>query len=255
MGLTEAARAQRLNELRPWIERAQHMQGWTFEIEPAPLGPPPAWDYVGRARQLAVSARSILDLGTGGGEVLVEALAGFKGLAVASEAWPPNVGVAARKLAQVGAHVVHTSSLLLPFVRDSFHLVLDRHEELDPAEVARVLAPGGRVLTQQIHPDFQAELREFFPRMTRFEPHDVLYRTGFEAAGLQIVAAQQHERPVAYRGLGELVYELMAAPWTIPDFNLEADLDALLEVEARLGRAEGIVLVDRRYLIEAHKPK
>jgi hypothetical protein len=91
--------------------------------------------------------------------------------------------------------------------------------------------------------------------MADFGPHDVLYPAGFAAAGLQIVDVRRHERPVAYRHLGELVYELVAAPWTIPDFDVEADLDALLDVEAKLGRAEGIVLRDQRYLVEACKPR
>lgn len=249
--MNEAERERRLRELRPFVERARQMEGWTFEIGPAPLGPPPPWDYAARARALVAEARAVLDLGTGGGEVFADLLRGHAGLAVATEAWHVNAPVAQRRLGRLGAHVVQASSLALPFANGRFELVLDRHEELNPAEVARVLAPGGRVLTQQIHPDYHAELRELFPRMTDFGRHDVMYRRGFEAAGLQIVDVRQHERPVAYRHLGELVYELVAAPWTIPDFDVEADLDALLEAERRLGRAEGIVLSDRRYIIEA----
>lgn len=255
MTVKEAERDRRLRELRPYVEQARRMEGWTFELEPVPLGPPPPWDYVARARGLAASARTVLDMGTGGGEVFADILEGFTGLAVATEPWTPNVAVAARRLAPFGAQVVHVSSLALPFVESCFDLVVNRHEELDPADVARVLAPGGRVLTQQIHPDYHAELREFFPRMADFAPHDMLYPAGFAAAGLQIVDVRRHDRPVAYRRLGELVYELVAAPWTIPDFDVEADLDALLDVEAKLGRAEGIVLRDQRYIIEACKPR
>ncbi len=59
---------------------------------------------------------------------------------------------------------------------------------------------------------------------------------------------------MAYPSLGHLVYELVAAPWSLPDFDLEADLDALLAAEARLGSPQGIVLLDRRYVLEAYKP-
>ncbi len=195
----------------------------------------------------------MLDLGTGGGEVLADILRSFAGLALASEEWPPNVAVAARRLRGV-AHVLHASSLAVPLAAGCIDLVLDRHEALAPAEVARVLRPGGRVLTQQVHPDYHDELRPFFPRMTRFEAHDVTYRAGFERAGLVIAGARRHDQAMAYPSLGHLVYELVAAPWSLPDFDLEADLDALLAAEARLGSPQGIVLLDRRYLLEAYKP-
>jgi SAM-dependent methyltransferase len=244
----------RLTELRPYIERARQMEGWNFAYTPRPVGPPPPWDYVARARELVQHAALVLDLGTGGGEVLAEILAGAECRAVAAEAWPPNVPVAARQLGSLSVSVVHSSSLSLPFAGPSFDLVLDRHEELSPAEVARVLRPGGRVLTQQIHPDWHGELREFFPRMTVFEQHQHSYPEGFAAAGLDVVDFREHSQAVAYRSLGEIAYMLEAAPWTVPEFDLEADLAALLALERVLRRPEGILLTDRRYILEARKP-
>jgi SAM-dependent methyltransferase len=245
----------RLRELRPYAESGAHMEGWSFDYRPVPLGAPPPWDYVARARELAAGAQVMLDMGTGGGEVFSEILPHFQGLSLATEAWGPNVAVAARNLRPYGAHVVHGFNLNLPFAAGSVDLILNRHEELDPADVARVLAPGGRVLTQQVHPDYHAELREFFPRQTVYEHHDPTYPAGFEAAGLKIVTAQQHEQRVAYRELGHLVYEIAATPWALWAFDVEADLDALLAVEARYGGADGVVLLDRRYVLEAYKPR
>jgi hypothetical protein len=243
-----------LSALRPYVEEARRLEGWTFAHVPRPLGAPPPWDYERRARVLVGRARSVLDMGTGGGEVLARILAGYAGLAVATEEWPPNVRVAAQGLARTGAAVVHAQSLRLPVGPASFEVVLNRHEELDPAQVAAMLRPGGTVLTQQIHPDWYAELREFFPRMTRYEPHHETYPRGFEAAGLVVVNQQAHAQLMAYDNLGEIVYTLVAAPWTIPDFELEADLDALLALEQALRRPEGLVLTDRRYIVEARKP-
>ncbi len=65
---------------------------------------------------------------------------------------------------------------------------------------------------------------------------------------------RQHRRQVAYRQLGHLVYFLAAAPWYVPNFNLDTDLDVLLEVERRLGGPDGIVLGDKRYILEARQP-
>src|SRR6266851_5606094 len=168
-------RETRLQELRPFVSQARQMQGWSFAYEPAALGPPMPWDYEARARALAREAASVLDMGTGGGEVFERILNGFRGRAVATEEWTPNVSVAASRLRPLGADVTHADSRKLPFAVECFELVLDRHEALAPAEVARILRTGGRLLTQQVHPDYHHELRQFFPRMTIFEPHDLTY--------------------------------------------------------------------------------
>lgn len=247
------SRADWLRALRPYQIAAQHMQGWAFEYEPAPLGPPPPWDYAARAEQLLAGAAAVLDMGTGGAEFFAARLTGYTGLAVATEAWPPNVAVAARRLRPLGGHVLAADSLRLPFAGARFDLVLNRHEELSPAEVARVLRPGGTVLSQQVHADEHAELRLYFPRMTVYEPHHETYPAGFEAAGLTVVALQHHTQPVAYRHIGELAYLLLVAPWMVPDFDLEADLDALIAVDRDLRGPHGIALSYRRYLVEARK--
>ena len=71
---------------------------------------------------------------------------------------------------------------------------------------------------------------------------------------MDVVDMRQHTRRVAYRELGHLVYFLVVAPWTIPDFDLEADLEALLAAEQHLSGPDGIVLTDPRYLLEVRKP-
>jgi Methyltransferase domain len=95
------------------------------------------------------SASSVLDMGTGGGERFGELLTGFGGRAVATEEWHVNAPIAAAYLRPLGCHLVRGQSVVLPFRDGSFDLVLNRHEDLDPDQVARVLKRGGIVLTQQ----------------------------------------------------------------------------------------------------------
>ena len=58
------------SELAPYLERAAAVSGSSFEFEPETLEPAPPWDYEVLARTLVLGTGSILDLGTGGGEVL-----------------------------------------------------------------------------------------------------------------------------------------------------------------------------------------
>src|SRR5260370_37893245 len=64
-------------------------------------------DYERRAREAVSRATAVLDLGTGGGELLSR-LAPFPPIAIATESYPPNVAVASRRLAPLGGKVVWT---------------------------------------------------------------------------------------------------------------------------------------------------
>jgi len=194
-------------------------------------------------------------VGTGGGELLAELCDAYRGRAVASEPWAVNAPIAKRALSDLRIEVVRAHSLRLPFQDDAFDLVLDRHEEMNPDEVHRVLAPGGTVYTQQIGRNEWNELRPFFPRMQDFGPLLDRYVRGFRRAGMIVARAETRDIRVAYRGLGELVYLLGISSWTIPDFDpLGRDLAPLRRVAERLTTPDGVALTESRFIIEARKP-
>ena len=247
-------REARLAELRTYAERARRMTGWSFDVNTVSLGPPTPWSYDDRAAELLRGTGVAVDMGTGGGERFSRLCDGYDGIAVATEGWPPNVPVAAARLAPLGVRVVHASGSRLPLADESVDLVLNRHEDLDPADVARALRPGGRVFTQQIGRNHWREIGELFPRSTcgsgdLFER----YRDGFQRAGFGLTDAREHDLRVAMASLGDVVYMLTAVPWTVPGFDVARDLDALLALERACGRAEGIVLTQGNFLIEAVK--
>lgn len=114
--------------IRSYVERARAFSGWRFDdIEPKPLGPALPWNYGSLAAGLLEVASSVLDMGTGGGEVFAELCSGYKGRAVAAEEWKVNVHVAARRLRGQGIPIVYCRSSVLPFQDDVFELVLNRH--------------------------------------------------------------------------------------------------------------------------------
>ena len=138
-------KARALVELQPYIEKARTFSGWSFdELDVAHLDGRMPWDYEAIARNAALKAQSIIDLGTGGGERFARIIDGAHARCVATEEWVVNAPVANDRLRPVGAGVVRADSLRLPFADSCVDLVLDRHEALEPAEVARVLRPPAR---------------------------------------------------------------------------------------------------------------
>lgn len=131
------------------------MVGWDFSLLDGRLiSDDPCWDFEADCRSAMSRAERILDLGTGGGERLLRLLGQVDThgkSTVATEGWEPNVGVARDALSAPGVDVVWYDAERgepMPFPDAHFDLVMARQEAIDAAEIARVLAPGGRFLTQ-----------------------------------------------------------------------------------------------------------
>jgi len=204
-------------------------------------------------RQYGRGKKEALDMGTGGGELLARIREALPARTTATEEWNVNAPIAKKRLALLGVEIVRCRSLLLPFAESAFDLVINRHEELEPREVARVLSMSGHVVTQQVGRDNWSELRGFFPKMTDFGDLYGDYVREFEAAGLRIIRKNQHDYKVAYRDLGEIVFLLAISPWSFPGFSPEYDLDALLALESECLTDDGLVLTESRFLIIAEK--
>ena len=246
-------REKELARLKPWSDKAQLFTGWDLtNVEPRLIDPGPPWWYEDLVREYGEGKKIALDMGTGGGELLSELRQKLPPKTVATEEWNVNAPIAKRRLGPLGVDLVRCRSKGLPFADSAFDLVVNRHEELEPGEVARIISRGGHVVTQQVGDNWK-EMRQFLPRAPDFSSLYRDYVQGFESAGLRVLRNAQYYYKVAYPGLGELVYLLTIAPWEVPGFSLDRDLDALLELESQHLTAKGLVLTESRFLIIAEK--
>jgi SAM-dependent methyltransferase len=253
-------RTRALAQIAPFIERARTFSGWNFDdLKVRPVEDPPdgrarqePWDYVALARSHAARAGTVVDLGTGGGEVYARIVDGISARFLASEEWHVNAPVARERLRPLGVEVIHASSERTPWAAETFGLMLSRHEAIQPPEIARVLRPGGVFLTQQVAKEQWQELSAFFPDRAVFPDHIVEYRRAFEEEGMR-VRVEHHAWRAVYATLGEVAFMLLVAPWDIPGFDPIRDIDRLLALEDAHGGDDGIVLTIARYLMEAVK--
>jgi SAM-dependent methyltransferase len=144
----------------------------------------------------------------------------------------------------------------MPFADGEFDLVLNRHAAFNPAEVARILAPGGTFLTQQVHGLWAYDLLAAFgvkPQWPDATPENYLPR--LQSAGLTIVDAEEWSGAFAFTDVGAIVYYLKAVPWLVPGFSVNTHVNSLLALQERLDRGEELRFSARKYLIEAQKAR
>lgn len=131
---------------------AQELRGWDFTwLHAHTRSSQLPWDYRQIVLEHMKGVQSLLDAGTGGGEFLAS-LAPLPADTHATEGYAPNVPAARRRLEPLGVKIADVTGddEHLPYPDRSFDLVIDRHNGCEPAEVYRVLRPGGLYITQQV---------------------------------------------------------------------------------------------------------
>lgn len=234
---------------------AAPVTGWDFSRFGDRLvsaGPP--WSYDDVARESLLGARSCLDIGTGGGEVLIRLSDALPADTVATEGWAPNLPVARQALSRHEVEVVAYDAEKdpnMPFPDDRFDVVLDRHEAYAATEITRVLRPGGTFLTQQVDERSLPELKALFggmPTRPRISLDNL--RAEAETAGLVVDLAKDYCSTTKIADVDTLVSYLAMVPWEVADsFTVDRHAQVLLNLHRA---ARPIVVSERRFILRGH---
>lgn len=238
---------------------AAPISGWDFSwLEGRATEERPSWRYSALVAERYRTASAVLDVQSGGGELLA-GLARLPPLLVAAEGWPPNIPQAAGRLRRRGAWVVAAAAdrPALPFAAGSFDLVTSRHPIVTWwEEIARVLRPGGTYLSQQVGPRSVVELTEFMmgpqPRSSARDPAGA--RAAATAAGLSVTDLRQVRLRTEFHDIGAVVYFLRLVVWIVPDFTVERYRERLGALHLQIERTGPFVAYATRFLVEATKP-
>ena len=234
------------------------VDGWDFSwFEGRATEQRPTWGYAELMGRRMAAATAALDLQTGGGEVL----AGIRSVPptlCATESWPPNVRIARRNLAPLGGSVVQAADRdPLPFRSEIFDLVVSRHPTVVLwHEIARVLRPGGRYLSQQIGIGSNRELYEFLMGPQEHPPGDGRERAlrALSEAGLVAEDLRHESLEVRFADIAAVVVFLRKVIWTVPDFSVQRYRARLADLHQQIQRAGPFVSRSQRVLVEASKP-
>jgi SAM-dependent methyltransferase len=236
---------------------AAPFEGWDFSwLKDRTTNEDLSWSYPDLARGAVADATRLLDIDTGGGELL----AGLQPLppyTVALEGWKPNLAVARQRLEPFGVEVRYAAEGPLPVTDGEFDLVLNRHGRLDAAEVWRVLAPGGVFLTQQVGSRNGSEINAALGAPPSVEADSETCELAVSALrdrGFQVDDAREEMPAYIFCDIAAVVYQLRAVPWTISDFDVDRYETALRRLDAHIRETGGFVTHDHRYLVRATKP-
>ncbi len=234
------------------------VDGWDFSwFEGRASEQRPSWGYARSMARRMAGASAALDVQTGGGEVLAQATQPPPVLA-ATESWPPNIEVARRNLAGLGA-TVHAvaDDADLPFPAESFDLVVSRHPtSVRWEEIARVLRPGGTYFSQQVGAGSVRELTDFMmgPQPVGEQRSPDRAAAQARAAGLVVVDLRAESLRMEFHDIGAVVHFLRKVIWIVPGFTVERYRPQLASLHDTIRRQGPFVAHSERFLIEARRP-
>ena len=229
-----------------------HLDGRMVEIKATP-----AWDYTDAVLTAMKQAQTLLDMHTGGGEVLAQLLSLQPIPEVyATELYAPNVVQAQQRLASSGVTVYAVPDESLPFEDNALDLVINRHGSYDPAEVIRVLEPEHLFITQQVGDQTNCKLHELLGREKQLAHawnRDYAAQE-MQDAGWQIIEQKEVFSVTRFYDVGAIVYYLKAIPWEVPDFSIENYWQRLLEIHHLFQREGHIDIPFHTFFLVARKP-
>lgn len=249
------------NELyQHWLaeEKIAHIHGWDFShilgkyTEETDL----PWDYHKLILHYITPETRLLDIDTGGGEFLLS-LGHPHHLLAATENFPPNVRLCQDTLPPLGVDFRPADGAgALPWPDASFDMVINRHGDFNPAEIFRVLKPGGVFITQQVGADNDRELVEMLLPGTPLsfpEQRLAIAREKFLQAGFTIEREAEAFRPIRFHDVGALVWFARIIEWEFPGFTVDGCLERLFALQEVIDRGGSIDGMTHRFMLAARK--
>ncbi len=232
-------------------------KGWDFSyLDGRMVEDPLPWSYEALVREALPQAGALLDMDTGGGEKLATWVP-LPPYTAATEGYGPNVPIARARLEPLGIGVHEVDSRgPLPFAAATFDLITNRHGAYSPPEIARILRPGGRLLTQQVGSTNLRALNERLGAPTDMSDWTLeRARRELQEAGLVIIRAEESFPVARFLNVEAIVYLLKAVSWQVPDFCVDRYFDRLSALEADIQTRGSVDVLTHRFLVVGQKPE
>lgn len=240
-------------------EETAHVRGWDF----SPINgkfrihtDEMPWNYTDVVKSFLTPEKRILDIDTGGGELLLSFGHPYN-MTAATEAYPPNVKVCEETLKPLGIDFQSSGDYTaLPFKNGSFDVVLNSHGEYSIPEIKRILKPGGIFITEQVGELNDRELVTLLCPEAKplFKGWNLKNEAShFEKSGFKILKREEFMCPIEFFDVGALVWFARVIEWEFLGFSVERNLERLYEAQRILEEQGKINGHAHRFLIVAKK--
>lgn len=234
------------------LDEIQSMKGWDFshikgrwEEEKLPF------DYKETILNNLRDEHILLDMGTGGGEFLLELNHPYD-KTYATEGYKPNIDYCIENLVPLGITVkgIYNGGDL-PFEDDMFDIIINKHSSYDIKEIKRILKKDGILITQQVGCLNNRELSRVFiegfelPQKNNME----VQRNQFLKQGFEILESKEYFPEIRFFDIGALVFFCKIIVWEFPEFSVEKYYDKLLMLHEKCEKNGFIESKEHRYLL------
>lgn len=240
-------------------ENVAHMKGWDFshiESRYKSYEDELSWDYKKIVKSFLNPETKLLDMDTGGGEVLLSFNHPYN-LTTITEGYAPNVKLCEETLGAKGIRVCEVTDYSnMPFEDNEFDIIINRHGAYNVKELYRILKPSGVFITQQVGEDNDRELVNFLlPESKKVYPGMKLeiQKALFENTGFNILMSDEEYKPIEFYDVGALVWFARIIKWEFVGFSVEKCFEQLLEAQRIVDKDGCIKGTIHRYFIVAAK--
>ncbi len=231
-------------------------EGWNFShLKRRVTEEKPPWNYVKTAKKLAKGCLCVLDIDTGGGEVLSKIIS-RRHKCYAIEGYTTNVRVARKNLKRLGVNVIYAnSSRTFPFNDETFDCVLNRHGAINAKEIYRVLKKDGVFFTQQVDTRKNLiDLLRIFGAQPKWVFNYLQYRKKeLVQLGFTPLKAHEWKGNIIFKDVGALVYFLKATSWLVDNFSVRSHHKYLERLQKKLEKEGKLQFTIARFCILAQK--
>jgi len=247
----------RQNLINQWVKDEKvKFEGWNFSyISKRVKKDSPPWNYKKLARKQVKKSLSLLDIDTGGGEVLLS-ISNLPNKSFAVENYSPNVLIARRNLKKAGVKVIRANSAhKLPFKDRTFDLILNRHGAINAKEIYRVLKQGGIFLTQQVDAKVNLiDLIKEFKAKPKWTFNNLAYRKKeLIKLNFKIIKSNEWKGKIIFKDIGAVVFMLKNIPWLVDNFSVKTHLEYLKRLQRKFEKKGRLIYTVGNFLILARK--
>lgn len=228
-----------------------HLKGrWSNEKLP--------WDFRTTILKYLKNNDKLLDMATGGGELLLS----FKHddrLTAVTESWNPNIKLIQEKLTPRGIKVYPTKEETdLPVPDNSLDFISNSHGAFKPKLIYKKLHAGGLFVTEQVGATNNFSLSRYLDQkyIPAFPDNTLINSSvSFENEGFKILLAKQAFPELKFFDVGAIVYYASVIPWEFKSFSVDSSFEKLLKLQKIIDNQHYISTNEDRFLIVAQKDK